>query len=1013
MSDYFSLQPFAFNNNNISLHDANSPGCYSPASKNELYHSPTTRQTPRNDLEKQLNQVAFKTGNEKVFEEDITSPFYVDVPIPNQEKPSSRKGSAVGLENETKDYFGDSLQDETHFVREYPTDILIDRFHKCKKIMKSLILYLKEVAFAQEQISRINIQLKGSIKFPFLTDLEEGSNKLVDPLLLTSPIKKPQPVPLVQQRKEINISTIPSPAEDNSIPFANVANAEETSASSGFLKFGSGSIQDIQVILKKYHLSLAAQQLKVSNDITTTLVPELSELRKELNIKLKDIKGLHGDFKTNMNDMLAKTKSLLNRYNTVVEIMNSKERGHETSKVNKNTKFEPKYDPYLLKLQLDIQLRKQLAEENYLKEAFINLQSSGMKLEKIIYSKIQSVLQRYSSLIDSEARLMIHNLRQELQKSILSRPPEVEWDHFVSHHPTCLLDWKSNDPIPKKRDISDIVYPNMKSPLAKCIKIGFLYYLMEAKENYEKAYFILTSNYLHKFNRDDFFGKNDDSHDEVQKSCIAGFVPIFSISLNDSKVTELTDTCFQISGKLTIPKLGSFTGRVEEGLHSSPENNCDGPKKSSSKSTFKRLLKNTNESKEDPSKDEQNKKSSEIKVLNITFKINESDHLTEDEIKELSKWHREIKALASFDSTSARSQYIQARLNKMHYRSKARTIQKSPSMDGKEVLDDELFDATNNPSNSTYTFPGRNTPRYIELPGQPIPLLSDQKFSPLSKVNTPAIDDDGNLITVSGHKYSANRQLCLPSSHTLPTTPASQRSLNTGYFESSPKFADKSITNANTNSMEDGHASTKYLAHRRNTSLTQSILSTDSQFTKEDLTRFSIKENPNANYFKEINNMDKSDFAEDGLRRADLITEHNLNRTGTDEWKNNINNNISKVVLNDKFQRNCPDISGSSGDGPILTEESNQDQGIQNIGFKKVYSTGSAGDSYLNKNEINPNSHGMRTHPILKHKKGLSLNALNGIVLPKQLNRTMSNPVTKQQESKQCNSIKLNQSIYF
>ncbi|CAI7334052.1 CGH_1_collapsed_G0015230.mRNA.1.CDS.1 [Saccharomyces cerevisiae] len=67
------------------------------------------------------------------------------------------------------------------FVREYPTDILIDRFHKWKKILKSLIAYFREAAYSQEQIARINYQMKNAVKFAFLTDLEDETNKLVDP----------------------------------------------------------------------------------------------------------------------------------------------------------------------------------------------------------------------------------------------------------------------------------------------------------------------------------------------------------------------------------------------------------------------------------------------------------------------------------------------------------------------------------------------------------------------------------------------------------------------------------------------------------------------------------------------------------------------------------------------------------------------------------------------------------------------------------------------------------------
>lgn len=158
---------------------------------------------------------------------------------------------------------------------------------------------LEEVAYAQEQFARINYQLKGSVKFPFLTDIDETTNTITDPFT-TAPRgpKKAQPAQKkvgltdseqfqMQMQQEQQENAVQAPTDESKMSLApheykpvQTTESDNTSAASGFVKFGSGSIQDIQVILKKYHLSLANQQFKISKEITSTVIPKLEELRK-------------------------------------------------------------------------------------------------------------------------------------------------------------------------------------------------------------------------------------------------------------------------------------------------------------------------------------------------------------------------------------------------------------------------------------------------------------------------------------------------------------------------------------------------------------------------------------------------------------------------------------------------------------------------------------------------------------------------------------------------------------
>ena len=85
-------------------------------------------------------------------ESDERSPYFINVPIPKAQPASTETKKPLSGDTETVD---------GQFVKEYPTDILVDRFYKWKKILKGLIIYLREVAYAQEQFARINYQLKG------------------------------------------------------------------------------------------------------------------------------------------------------------------------------------------------------------------------------------------------------------------------------------------------------------------------------------------------------------------------------------------------------------------------------------------------------------------------------------------------------------------------------------------------------------------------------------------------------------------------------------------------------------------------------------------------------------------------------------------------------------------------------------------------------------------------------------------------------------------------------------
>lgn len=1032
---------------------------------------------------------------------DFRSPYYVSVPIPNPNAKPQKSLSSMDTNNNNDN------ENEEYFVREYPTDILMDRFHKWKKILKGLIGYLREIAYSQEQFARINTQLKSSVKFHFLTDIEEGSNRLIDPLTTIKPVKKQQPKTIAQQKNMID-SKKPQQQEENdafdnsSNPINNNNNdlyntnkndypfEYDTLATSGFMKFGSGSIQDIQVVLKKHHLALANHQLKISKEISTVIIPKLESLRKDLGFKIKEIKELHSDFKTNMNHHLDLTHKLLHKYIASVKYMNSITKKKQQTHQHQTdfTDLQPKHDPYLLKLQLDLQLKRQISEENYLQEAYINLQSSGMKLEKIIYSKIQNALQRYSALIDSEARLTIKNLCHELQQGMLSKPPAIEWDHFVNHHPTCLINWKSNDPLPVPRKFSDIIYPNMKTSFAKCIRAGYFYKKSNFSKEYRKGYFILTPNYLHEFRSSNFYKNNNittttttnnnnqsssntttsnsnqkfsstqssstlipqhgastnntplytsQQPQQQQQYQQPSLTPIMSIPLNDCSLTKVSEHHFTLKGKAIFidsmnkskgPSLvnsynNSFvnlsTTISNTSLANSGSNSgATTPNKSSmlsKKSPFSKLL---NPGKSRQLKLEQQQRLSELQqetsikeqesknIVTWVFKMcdDEPDELNEKHFK---KWVQDLKHLCSYNTTNERIQYIEERLWKNHLNRSSKLMHMTNGTNTPNI--NEYNGSTNNLESSYSTvqlienapknFNTNNNndnnltkPQYISI-NNPAMLNIESSFR--TKINTPAIDDNGNLITMAERKnYSFSPSHS--STSDLSTTAAGNDQsylLPQQQWQNHQNLPTVITPTGNSTSMKHSH-------HQRNVSLPVSLgqmnaVNSPASVTSEVSGYFAIPVNRGSN--EQLPNALTPPLSRTTSRGASSV---NISR-------------LPKVRLNNQDMKdnlNRPTIkeNTSTGSLPSLNKQNT------NEFYQRTNS------SATNLQTLQTS----RVHPIRKHKKNVSFSSLNSLMFAK---KSGSNPAFSgnqfigggireddddENQSIVNDKIKLNQSIY-
>lgn len=104
-------------------------------------------------------------------------------------------------------------------------------------------------------------------------------------------------------------------------------------------------------LLRDFHKEayLTAENAK---SIETEIINHLVGLRGDLNLKIKEIRALSGDFKNNIDKEKDLTKKALL---TLTDAIN-----------NVDTGSGGKYEPYIAKLQAENQIRRQLNEENYL-----------------------------------------------------------------------------------------------------------------------------------------------------------------------------------------------------------------------------------------------------------------------------------------------------------------------------------------------------------------------------------------------------------------------------------------------------------------------------------------------------------------------------------------------------------------------------------------------------------------------------------------------------------------------
>jgi len=242
----------------------------------------------------------------------------------------------------------------------------------------------------------------------------------------------------------------------------------------------SGGIDDAIQMLRGYHKTAIVEANK-SRDIENDVIMALTGLRSDLSQKIKEIKNLSGDFKNSVDKEMEATRRIVNQLQEGL--------GHSDVDPAAMT---GRQDPYLLKLAVDRQVERQVDEENYLHQAYLNLEASGRELEAIVVGEIQKSFNALTGILRREADSAYHTL-EELRTGPIAMPKDHEWNAFIDK------DEHFVDPRLPVREAQYISYPGRDNELAQEVRAG----LLERKGKYLKSYtagwYVLSPTHLHEF----------------------------------------------------------------------------------------------------------------------------------------------------------------------------------------------------------------------------------------------------------------------------------------------------------------------------------------------------------------------------------------------------------------------------------------------------------------------------------------------------------------------------------
>lgn len=389
---------------------------------------------------------------------------------------------------------------------DYPTEIVARRFQAWRSILKDLIAYLRLYASVQEEILRQQARLQQAVGTYTTVASSSGSTS----------VGRAGSNPNKDKRWQDDLQAI----------------------NEFFLPIGNGSIQDIPTILTQFHQKNIENGTKTLKEIQSVIIPKLEEFRKDLVLKIKEIRKLQNDFKNTLARDLQDSSSLLSKFYHAIDIANRHELmtasgepvGH--SHDSHNELDSTKRDPYLVKLKLKEQLNRQLNEERYLYDAYANLQTSSQKLEEIVFEEVQLCLLIFLNLVQNEHSTIPNFLVPSFTEGFLAKEKLFEWNSFIDRNlpktssiSKNLLSGRFIDLSFPARKLPDLNIPHFNSLVNVPIREGILERRSKFLNKYSSGWYVLTCSYLHEFKTND---RKRDPH------------PVMSLALDTCSVDKHT-----------------------------------------------------------------------------------------------------------------------------------------------------------------------------------------------------------------------------------------------------------------------------------------------------------------------------------------------------------------------------------------------------------------------------------------------------------------------------------------
>ncbi|KAJ5281066.1 hypothetical protein N7478_006438 [Penicillium angulare] len=257
---------------------------------------------------------------------------------------------------------------------------------------------------------------------------------------------------------------------------SNVINNQSTPA--GLLQ--SGGLADATGILRDFHRQGYTEANKAV-EVETEVISQLTGLRSDLQKKTKEIKSLSGDFKNTVEKEIDGTRKAVRNLHESLGLVDTDP-----------SATSGKGDPFLMRLNVERQVEKQIEEENYLHRAFLNLENSGRELESIVVSEIQKAYNAYASILKREAD-EAYDTVEKLRVGPISMPQDHEWNSFVAETEELV------DPRIPLRNVESITYSGKDHPAAAEVRAGMLERKSKYLKSYTPGWYVLSPTHLHEF----------------------------------------------------------------------------------------------------------------------------------------------------------------------------------------------------------------------------------------------------------------------------------------------------------------------------------------------------------------------------------------------------------------------------------------------------------------------------------------------------------------------------------